>query len=80
MQTQLHQVHVYHCEQASTDSLDSAEEFHPVQINLGEVSLSICHRMMMMVAVMIIRMLVQLATSSLAQNGGAIFSAVCGPK
>ena len=57
-QTQLHQVHTYHCEQASTDSLDSAEEFHPVQINLGEVSLSRGHRMMMMVAVMIIRMLV----------------------
>ena len=57
-QTQLHQVHIYHCEQASTDSLDSAEEFHPVQINLGEVSLSIGHRMMMMVAVMIISMLV----------------------
>ena len=48
-------MHIY---QASTDSLDSAEEFHPVQINLGEVSLSLGHRMMMMVAVMIISMLV----------------------
>ena len=57
-QTQLHHMHIYHCEQASTDSLDSAEEFHPVQINLGEVSLSIGHKMMMMVAVMIVSMLV----------------------
>ena len=24
-------------DQASTDSLDAAEDFHPVQINLGEV-------------------------------------------
>ena len=54
-QTQLHHMHIY---QASTDSLDSAEEFHPVQINFGEVSLSLGHRMMMMVAVMIISMLV----------------------
>ena len=29
-----------YADQASTDSLDRAEDFHPVQINLGEVQSS----------------------------------------